>query len=55
VLEAKTNLLHWDGLTRKYRFRLRWDKPLAPGEPFILEAVFSSPFTERLIDERLFE
>ena len=55
VLDAKTNLVHWDGLTRKYRFRLQWDRPLAPGEPFILEAVFSSPFTERLFDERLFE
>ena len=55
LLDAKTNLAHWDGFVRQYRFRLRLDKPLPPHEPFILEAVFSSPFTDRLIDERLFE
>ena len=54
VLEPKVNLLHWDSITRTYSFKLQWYEPVPVGQRFVLAAVFSSPFTERLFDERVF-
>lgn len=54
VLEPKKNLLHWDKITRTYEFKLQWDKPVPVGKRFVLVAVFSSPFTERMAAERVF-
>lgn len=51
--DAKTSSLHWDGITRAYTFKLRWDQPIPQGAQFVLVAIFSSPFTERLFSERV--
>ncbi|HAU36910.1 MAG TPA: hypothetical protein DCX07_04250, partial [Phycisphaerales bacterium] len=53
VVDPKTNLLHWDGITRTYQFKLKWVNPVPVGERFVLRAVFSSPHTDRLFDERV--
>ncbi|MCJ7544094.1 MAG: hypothetical protein MUP47_05945 [Phycisphaerae bacterium] len=50
----KTNLRHWDSITRTYQFRLQWSHPIPVGERFVLVATFSSPYTERLFAERVF-
>jgi len=55
IMAGETNLVHWDGITRTYVFKLDWDKPLPGNPPFVMRAVFSSPFTERFIAERVFE
>ncbi len=55
VIDPKTNIVHWDGISRKYRFRLKWGKDIAAGQPFVLAVVFSSPFTQRLMDEHKFD
>jgi len=54
LLEPKRNLLHWDKITRTYEFKLQWDRPIPVGKRYVLVAVFSSPFTRRIIDERVF-
>jgi len=48
------NIRHWDNITRTYKFKLRWDRPVPVGRRFVLRAVFSSPYTERLTTERKF-
>ena len=53
--DARSNLLHWDGITRMYVFKLRWDNPLAEGTPYVLVVTLSSRFSERLTDERTFD
>lgn len=54
LLDPKTNLIHWDSISRTYEFKLQWDEPIAPGQRFVLSAVFSSPFTERFFDQQVF-
>lgn len=54
LMEPKDNLVHWDNITRTYEFKLQWDKPIAVGQRFVLNAIFASPFTERLFTERVF-
>ena len=54
VADAKTNALHWDNITRAYKFKLQWDQPIPVGQQYVLAAVFSSPFTERLMAQRVF-
>jgi len=54
VLEPKKNLIHWDNITRAYKFKLQWYRPIPVGSRFILVVSFSSPFTERRFAERSF-
>ena len=54
LLEPKKNLIHWDKITRTYEFKLQWDRPIAVGRRFVLVAVFSSPFSDRMFAERVF-
>ena len=54
LLDPKDNIVHWDKVHRNYLFKLQWDKPVPLGERFLLVAIFDSPFTERLFDERVF-
>ncbi len=54
LLKPKKNLLHWDKITRTYEFKLQWNQPIPVGRRFVLLAFFSSPFTERFSDERIF-
>lgn len=54
LLKSKKNLLHWDKITRTYKFKLQWDKPIPIGKRFVLVVIFSSPFTERMFTERVF-
>jgi hypothetical protein len=52
--DAEQNLIHWDNITRTYKFKLQWDQSIPVGQRFVLATVFSSPFTERLFAERVF-
>jgi hypothetical protein len=54
LMEAEKNALHWDRIKRLYEFRLQWDRPIPVGREFVLVAVFDSPYTPRLFDERVF-
>jgi len=54
LMDPKKNLLHWDSITRAYEFKLELEKTIPPGRRLVVVAVFSSPFTERLFDEREF-
>lgn len=54
LMNPKTNLVHWDSITRAYEFKLQLEKSIPAGQRLVLVAVFSSPFTERLFDEREF-
>ena len=48
----ENNLTHWDRHTRSYEFKLAWDHEIPTGRELILVVLFTSRFTERLIDER---
>lgn len=54
LLEPKKNLIHWDNITRAYKFKLQWYRAIPVGRAFILVADFTSPFTERKFAERQF-
>ncbi len=54
LLDPYDNLKHWHGISRTYRFKLLWDEPIPTGKRFVLEAVYSSPFTERMFDRYVF-
>ena len=54
TIAPKKNLVHWDKITRTYEFKLQWDSPIPVGRKFVLQAVFTSPFTERMFAERVF-
>ncbi len=54
VIRPRKNLLHWNKINRTYEFKLRWDKPIPVGQRFVLDAVFTSPFTQRLFDRLQF-
>ena len=53
MLDPQKNLLHWN-IHRTYEFKLLWDSPIPVGQKFVLEVIFSSPFTQRLTAERVF-
>jgi len=55
IMDGKSNLAHWDGITRTYVFKLDWDTPLPGNGPLVIRAVFSSPFTPRYTAERTLE
>lgn len=55
IMDGKTNLLHWDGITRTYVFKLEWDTPLPGKPPLVIRALFESPFTPRFTTERTIE
>ena len=52
LLKPEKNLIHWQ-VHKVYQFRLQWDRAIPVGRRFVLVAVFSSPFTERLFDQRV--
>lgn len=54
LINPDVNLLHWDNITRTYKFRLQWNRPIPVGSRFVLVATFSSPFSQRLFAERIF-
>jgi len=54
VADPKVNALHWDSITRAYKFKLQWEQPIPVGQHYVLAAVFSSAFTERLMEQRVF-
>jgi len=51
--DPDVNLAHWDRITRAYRFKLLWDRPLPLGQKYVLVAIFNSPYTPRLFDQRV--
>jgi hypothetical protein len=54
LMDPKTNLTHWDNITRTYEFKLQWDQAIPVGQKFVLVAVYSSPYTQREFAERTF-
>ena len=54
LLDPRENLRYWSRSQQMYGFKLQWDKPIPVGQKFVLVAVFTSPFTERLSAERVF-
>ena len=54
LIDPKKNLVHWDGIAKRYQFKLQWNEAIPVGQKFVLVATFSSPFTERLFDQRVF-
>jgi len=54
LTDPQTNLRHWDNLSRTYKFRLVWNKPIPVGKRFVLRVVFSPLSGPRLFDERVF-
>ncbi|MBN1555468.1 MAG: hypothetical protein JXA11_12040 [Phycisphaerae bacterium] len=52
VSQPEQNLLYWDRHTGSYEFKLGWNQSVNTGQRLILEAVFNSEFTPRLIAER---
>jgi len=52
LLDPQKNLVHWDNITRTYEFKLQCERPIPSGQRFVLDVVFSSPFTERLFARR---
>ena len=54
LADPLANRIHWDHITRTYKFRLQWDQPIPVGQRFVLSVIFSSPFTQRLFAERVF-
>jgi len=54
LLDPRENLRYWNRHQQMYEFKLQWDKPIPVGQKFVLVAVFTSPFTQRLRSERIF-
>ena len=54
LMDGEVNQLHWDNITRTYKFKLRWDHPIPVGRKFVLVVTFDSPFTERRFAEQTF-
>ncbi|MDP6633309.1 MAG: hypothetical protein QGG42_00240 [Phycisphaerae bacterium] len=54
LLDAKENLRYWNRSQQMYEFKLQWDTPIPVGHKFVLVAVFTSPFTQRLTAQRVF-
>ena len=52
LTDAKKNRVHWYKVAHTYRFQLECRRALPTGQKFVLEAIFTSPFTERLTGER---
>jgi hypothetical protein len=52
--DPRVNRDHWNEVHRMYEFRLGWDQTVPLGHKLVLEAVFSSPFTERLFAQHVF-
>lgn len=52
--DPKTNVRHWQGHFSGYKFNLKWSRSIPVGKRFVLVVVFSSPFTDRLFDQRVF-
>ena len=54
LLDPKANARHWNDIPPGYEFHLTWGRSVPVGSKFVLAAIFSSPFTERKFDERVF-
>ena len=52
VSQPEQNLVYWDRHTGSYEFKLGWNQRVPAGTKLILEAIFQSEFTPRLIAER---
>lgn len=53
LTDAEANLTHWDRLSRTYKFRLMWSRPVPAGERFVLRGTFLPPDGPRLFDEQV--
>ena len=54
LLDPRENLRYWNRSQQMYEFKLQWNQPIPVGRKFVLVAVFTSPFTQRLTAERVF-
>ncbi len=53
LTDSSDNFNHWNRINRAYEFKLQW-KGIAAGQRYVLVAIFTSPYTERLFAERIF-
>ncbi len=54
LMDADANLIHWDRLSRTYKFRLMWSRPFPADRQFVLRVTFLPPAGPRLFDEQTF-
>ena len=54
LMDPKTNLLHWKSFAQRYQFKLEWQRTLPVGRRYALAVTYSSPYSTRLEDERIF-
>jgi len=52
--DPKKNAVHWSNVSRTYIFKLECADALPPGKQYVMVAWFSSPYTERLFNQRVF-
>jgi len=53
LLDDEANRLHWNEISRAYKFLLQWGRPIPVNVEYVLRVVFSSPFTDRLDTQRV--
>ncbi len=54
LIEHDRNRLHWDPISQAYKFNLRFVGPMNPGQRYVLDVTFNSPYTDRLHGEGIF-
>lgn len=54
LLDPKENLRYWNRSQQMYEFKLQLNSAIPVGQKFVLVAVFTSPFSERLTAQRIF-
>ncbi|MFP4355314.1 MAG: hypothetical protein ACLFUJ_09340 [Phycisphaerae bacterium] len=54
LMDPQTNSVHWDEISRSYKFLLQWDNAIPIGQRYVLRVVFASPFTQTLDDEKVY-
>lgn len=54
LMDAEVNNLHWDEISRAYKFLLQWDNAIPVGQRYVLHVTLSSPWTARKFAEKVF-
>jgi hypothetical protein len=54
LMSHDRNRLHWDPISQSYKFNLRFVGPMNPGQRYVLDINFNSPFTYRIHGDGIF-
>ncbi len=54
LIEHDRNRLHWDPISQSYKFNLRFPASMIPGQRYVLDINFNSPFTYRIHGDGIF-